>query len=110
MKMLATQTEFEALLGIAQVTGGPPPPAVVVIYFTASWCGACSRLDLPSLEAAFSPGVTFLKCDVDVNDYTAGYCGIRKIPTFLMVKNKKPTSPFSSSDTAAVAGWIKENL
>jgi len=85
-------------------------PPLAVIYFTASWCGACKRLDIPALQAtAEAVGGTFLKCDVDLNDYTAGYCGIRQIPTFLIVKNQKTVGPLSSSDTAAVAAWIKES-
>ena len=104
--MLATQTEFEILLG--RVPSTEPVPSLAVIYFTASWCGACKNLDVPALQAAATAvGAAFLKCDVDVNDYTPGYCGIKKIPTFLVIKDKK-IYELSSSDTATVAAWIKE--
>jgi len=94
---------------LGRVPSTEPVPPIAVIYFTASWCGACKNLDVPALQtAATAAGATFLKCDVDVNDYTAGYCGIRQIPTFLIVKDKKTIGPFSSSDTGTVAAWIKE--
>jgi hypothetical protein len=107
MKLLATQKEYEELIGRVPTTAVIPDK--VVIYFTASWCGACKRLDTTAIEAAF-PGVEFLKCDVDVNDYTAGYCNVRSIPAFLVVKNRAVTGPLQSSDTGAVVKWIAASL
>ena len=107
MKLLATQKEYEELTG--RIPTSTPIPDKVVIYFTASWCGACKRLDITAIEAAF-PDVEFLKCDVDANDYTPGYCGVRSIPAFLVVKNRAVTGPFQSSDTGAVAKWISTSI
>ncbi len=82
------------------------------IYFTAPWCGACKRLDLPSLTAmtANVPNVQWYKCDIDDNDYTASFCQIRQIPTFLCIKNKQVVNRITSSVNQTVAEWIIQNL
>jgi hypothetical protein len=51
---------------------------------------------------------TWFKCDIDKNDYTAGFCEIRQIPTFLMIKDKKIIGRISNSDTTIVSKWAKE--
>jgi predicted DsbA family dithiol-disulfide isomerase len=53
------------------------------------------------LEAAL-PMITWLKCDIDQNDYTAGYCGVRSIPTFLVIENMKIKGKFSSTQTEVI--------
>ncbi len=82
------------------------------IYFTAPWCGACKRLDLNSLTAitANIQNVSWYKCDIDANDYTASYCQIRQIPTFLCIKNKQVVSRITSSVNETVADWIYQQL
>ncbi len=82
------------------------------IYFTAPWCGACQRLDLPAIAAltANRNDVVWYKCDIDANDYTAGYCQIRQIPTFLCIKNKQVVSRITSSVNQTVADWIGQQL
>ncbi len=107
MKYLINQDEFEQLIG-RQPSETPLPP-FTVIYFTATWCGACRRLDMPSLEAAF-PQVNWLKCDVDQNNYTPGYCGVRSIPTFIIVANQQVVATLSNNITENVAAWIRSNL
>lgn len=104
-----TQEEFEQLLGKQPVPAGEVLPAFTVIYFTANWCGACKRLDMNSLEGAFE-GVNWLKCDVDQNNYTPGYCQVRSIPTFLIVANQKVLGTLTSNQTEQVRGWIGEKL
>lgn len=110
MKYLMNQEEFEQLIG----RGEPLPPDATlpyftVVYFTANWCGACKRLDMATLESS-TPEVNWLKCDVDVNNYTAGFCGIRSIPTFLAIIDKKIVGQLSSSSTEQVYDWIQEKL
>jgi thioredoxin 1 len=109
MKYLMTQEEFEQLTGVQPVPEGTTVPPFSVIYFTATWCGACRRLDMPALEAAL-PEVNWLKCDVDQNNYTGGYCGVRSIPSFIIVKNKKVSEIFQSTSNDAVEKWIRANL
>jgi thioredoxin-like negative regulator of GroEL len=96
MNYLSTQEEFERLIG--KSVSNEPVPEKSVIYFTASWCGPCQRIDKAMLNRSFSD-INFLLCDIDRNDYTAGYCGIRKIPTFLVIYKTKIVDTFSSSNT-----------
>ena len=78
------------------------------VYFTATWCGACKRLDLDAVEAAAkSVGVPLWKVEQTVNDYTAGYCDVRSLPTFIFVKPLTIVSSLSSSSTSDVVGWMK---
>ena len=96
---LQTQEEFEKLYKETALK------APILIYFTASWCGACTRLDHDLIHKSF-PGVTWYKCDIDVNKYTLGYCGLQKIPSFAIIKNSKFLGKFSSSDTSTVIEMI----
>ena len=104
MTLLQTQEEFEILLG--KVPTEKPLPLLTVVYFTAEWCKACKRLDLDLIQQS-CPKSTWLKCDIDKNDYTAGYCGIRSIPTFLVIREKKILSQLSDSSTEKVVDWLK---
>ncbi len=81
-----------------------------VIYFTAPWCGACQRLDIPAIRSMIVSPAIWYKCDIDENDYTSAYCEIRKIPTFLIIRNKKILSRITSSDNAKVFEWLQQNL
>ena len=111
MRPLESHEYLEQLLGRGppREAGLPQLPAVTVIYFTARWCGACKRLDLAALEAAF-PALDWLKCDVDENQYSPGFCGVRSIPTFMLIVRGKAVGPFTSSDTQKVAGWLQAQL
>jgi thioredoxin-like negative regulator of GroEL len=80
----------------------------VVVYFTAPWCGACTRLDLDKLESL--PNITWYKCNIDENKYTLGYCGLQKIPSFVFIKNGKFLGKFTSSDTDMVLDMIRESF
>ena len=109
MKLLISQIEFEQLIGLQEPEDGTVLPNFSVIYFTASWCGACRRLDIPAIQAA-TEGANWLKCDVDINTYTGGFCGIRSIPTFLIVADKAVVGTLGSSDTKKVIAWIQEHM
>jgi thioredoxin 1 len=93
-------------------TNAVPANKTFFIYFTAPWCGACKRLDLATLTnmTANIPNVTWYKCDIDDNDYTASFCQIRQIPTFLCIKNKQVVNRITSSVNQTVAEWIIQNL
>jgi thioredoxin-like negative regulator of GroEL len=105
MKLLISQVEFEQLIGLQEPDAGTVLPNFTVVYFTAGWCSACRRLDLTAIENA-TPGANWLKCDVDSNNYTAGYCGVRSIPTFLIVADKKIVGTYSSSNSLDVIKWV----
>jgi thioredoxin-like negative regulator of GroEL len=109
---LKTQMEFEAMwfhdVG-KPVLPGMRADGVWIQYHTATWCGACKRLDLPAiLKAAEAKDVHVWKIDVDVNEYTSGYCGVRSMPTFQICIPKKIVSTLQSSDTTTVIDWIQK--
>ena len=103
MTPLLTQEQFETLYKTA-VLKRP-----IMIYFTASWCGPCQRLDWEFLQEEF-PDLPVYKCDIDENKYTPGYCGIKSIPNFIMMNPAKELTQFQSSDTAKIASWIQRTL
>lgn len=110
MKLLASQEYFEHLIHRAPPDAAPltePLPAFAIIYFTATWCGACKALNPDAIEAAV-PQASWLKCDIDENDYTAGYCGIRSIPTFLAIIDGKIVGKLTSNNNDKVIAWAKE--
>ena len=104
MTYLQSQEELEVLLG--KIPTDKPIPPFVILYFTAHWCTACKRLNMQQLLDT-CPNATWLKCDIDKNDYTAGYCGIRSIPSFLIIKDKKVVSQLGDSRTEKVVEWLK---
>jgi thioredoxin 1 len=78
----------------------------VCVQFSAAWCAPCKRIDKVELVEKY-PQVTWYICDVDENDYTLGYCGMRKIPSFVFIRRGKFVGRLEgSSSTAAVAAWI----
>ena len=109
MILLHDQTMFEKLIGIGEDADAKDVPPVCIVYFTARWCGACKRLDLTKLVGSY-PLIAWFKCDIDDNDYTPGFCGVRSIPTFVFIKNKKVISSLSNSSTEAVLKWVGDNL
>jgi thioredoxin-like negative regulator of GroEL len=80
---------------------------LVIVYFTAKWCGACKRLDIPTL-CQVRRDATWYKCDVDINNYTPGYCSVRTIPAFQAIVNGQPAPLLSSSDNKVVADWLSK--
>ena len=78
-----------------------------LLYHTASWCGPCKRIRFDEVvKAAEKRGLTVWKIDVDVNDYTSGFCGVRTIPTFQFCVPRKIVSTLQSSDTEKITEWI----
>ena len=104
MTLLHNQEEFEVLLGRAPTD--KLIPLISVIYFTAEWCKACKKLNLDEIRNTLQDA-SWLKCDIDKNDYTAGYCGIRSIPTFLVIRDKKVMGQLQDSRTEKVVEWLK---
>ena len=109
MILLHNQSTFETLIGRGDDPEAKDIPPVCIVYFTAKWCGACKRLDLTKLVGSY-PLIAWFKCDIDENEYTAGFCGIRSIPTFLLIKDKKIVGQLSNSSTEEVLKWINEKL
>ncbi len=109
MNPLNDHEYFEKMLGRVPLVEGETIPDFAVVYFTARWCGACKRLSLPDIMKTSVPeGTEWYKCDVDDNTYTAGYCNINSIPSFLVVARKQVLGQLTSSNTTAVCAWLAE--
>jgi len=106
MKYLENHTQFEQLIGRAPCDF--ELPELVVIWFSAEWCGPCRKINYELLESRFP--ASWLKCDIDKNDYTAGYCGLRSIPSFIVIYKKKILGTKSSSNTQEILSWLESLL
>lgn len=106
MTSLPDQEYFEALILRRMDDRLTKVPEKVVIWFSASWCGPCRRVDAEALQGTF-PDVTFYKCDVDENNYTPGFCQVKSIPAFLAIYKGAVTGPlFQNSNTEAIIHWV----
>ena len=108
MKPLESQQQFEHFIGRSQEPSTEPVPDFIAIWFSAPWCAPCRRIDSEILESRF-PAAWF-KCDIDKNDYTAGYCGIRSIPSFLVIHKKKIIGTKTSSNMNDIIDWLESLL
>ena len=105
---LQTQDQLEALLRRGEYKNAQVAP-LVAIYFTADWCGACRRINLEQILAEF-PNFRWYLCDVDANNYSAGFCGVRAIPSFMLILNGTASPLYTNSDANSIIEWINMNL
>jgi thiol-disulfide isomerase/thioredoxin len=112
MRTFETQADFEPYWNGTNVPTKPigirKEDSAFIVYFTATWCGACKRLDLDMIESiAKNVGIPIWKVEQTVNDFTAGFCDVSSLPTFLLIKPKKIVSKIAISNTENVVAWIK---
>jgi len=100
---LPSQEFFESLI---KKNPQVPHDPIIILRFKADWCIPCKRIDT-NLLLSLSDKIKWYECDLDENDYTPGYCGVKTIPCFLAIVNGAPQPLFQSSDTMKVAEWIK---
>jgi thiol-disulfide isomerase/thioredoxin len=108
MTPLQDQEMLEQLLQRGEYKNAQVYPKVVV-YFTANWCGACKRVDLSHLINSLE-GVRWYICDVDKNNYSAGFAGVKTIPSFLPIRNGKHQQLVSTSATEQVLYSLFQSL
>jgi thioredoxin-like negative regulator of GroEL len=101
MLRLKSQEQFET-----DILNTKTGPAYVCIVFSAAWCGPCKKLDKEGLVRAHAD-ITWYGCDVDENTYTHGYCGLKKIPSYVFVKNGKFVDKLEgTTDIGAINSWL----
>lgn len=103
--LLKTQEEFETLLCPPNGNKNDYSP-LVIVYFTANWCGACKRIDWSKIQPEKHIGITWLLCDVDKNDYTPGYCGVKSIPAFQALIYGRHEPLFQSNSADDILSWL----
>lgn len=94
-----TQDTLETLLQFND------PPPLAIVYFTAKWCGPCNRLNLHQIVTTRT-GIRWYLCDVDVNDYSLGYCGGSAIPAWLPIVKGKAGPLYVQSNMEAILQWV----
>jgi thioredoxin-like negative regulator of GroEL len=109
---LQTQDQFESLVIPralpTQIQTATKYDPFVIVYFTASWCGACQRLNQDRLQQR--KDIKWYKCDIDQNRYTLGYCGLKQIPSFAFIKNGKFIGAMTTSITENVLETIEDTF
>lgn len=86
-----------------------PDDCAWIQYHTAKWCKPCQSVDIPRIVAAAEEkGLSIWKIDVDENDYTSGYCGVRSVPTWQFCIPKQIVSTLQQSNTEKILEWIQQ--
>jgi thioredoxin 1 len=112
MEYLDEQEEFERLIGRGDLHDPQNPVSgITIIYFGATWCGPCRGLAprLSQLVESY-PMIRWLKCDVDRNNYTSGFCGVKSIPAFLAINNTRIVEQAQISSAERLEEWVKQVL
>jgi len=110
MLVLQDQAHFEALFRNPDPIWIPErgPGGIFFVYFTAAWCGPCRKLDKPAIVALCKEvAIPIYICDAEANEYTSGYCGVRKFPSFVAFHVGKQLDTLTSSNTEVVLEWIR---
>ena len=76
-----------------------------LVWFSATWCGPCKRMDRNALITAAGPLPFYIYHIADGDSITAA-CRIRTVPTFIVFEGGKAIARLSSSDTAAACAFI----
>ena len=81
----------------------------VGICFSASWCVPCQKLDKVTLIEK-TPSIKWYSVDVDENQISLGYCSLRKIPSFCIIKDGLFTSKLEGPPSVdVIIEWLKSN-
>ena len=74
MEPITDQQHFETLFRDPTASGRRISDTLFIIYFTATWCMPCKKLDKELIVAAAKEReVPIYICDFMTNDYTPGY-------------------------------------
>jgi hypothetical protein len=104
IEMLNDQELFESFLSRSNPAFKAKYP-IIVVYFTANWCRACKNVNVPELMALRSD-IKWFKVDMDENEYTGAYCGVKSIPSFQAIVNGTPLQLKATSDMTALRDFI----
>jgi thiol-disulfide isomerase/thioredoxin len=81
----------------------------VAICFSAKWCGPCQKINKKVLVNS-TPEIKWYSVDVDINKISLGYCGLYKIPSFVIIKNGTFLDrKEGTSSLADIILWLQKN-
>ena len=81
----------------------------VCVQFSANWCAPCRRLDKATL-VKHTPGIVWYYCDIDSNDTSLGYAGLKSIPGFCLIQDGTfKAHKAGASGTEDVLTWLASN-
>jgi len=96
VREVRTHSEFKKIMAHHKKNTGLP----VIVDFFSEYCGPC-RMIAPAykrLAKEFKDRAVFLKVDVNRNQQTSSYAGVRSMPTFLFYMDGKKKHEFSGAD------------
>jgi len=80
----------------------------LIVCFSAKWCGPCQKLDKIQLVER-TAGIKWYACDIDENKVTLGYCGLRSVPSFILLKDGLVAGKKSGAGNVDdVLSWLEE--
>jgi thioredoxin-like negative regulator of GroEL len=82
-----------------------PKHRFIIVYFTAKWCKACKALNTKALEALRND-IIWYKCDIDMHQYTATYCSVSSIPSFMAIVDGRCSQTISRFTEEQLRQWI----
>ena len=83
--------------------------ALTVLYFHATWCRPCQSIAPEYEKLAYQlPDVGFYKVDVDDLPDVVQNCGVRVLPTFLIVQKGKNVGSLTGADVPLLREFIDD--
>lgn len=111
MTPLPNHMFFESLFHSRRPIDGSfdsPRDPWVCVQFSATWCGPCQRLD-KALIVEKTPTLKWYYCDVDENDTSLGYAGLKSIPGFCLIKDGMlKATKAGARDVHDVMSWLHD--
>ena len=93
------------------ILAGARTSTVVCLYYTASWCGACKKIE-PLIQSFVNKydDLEMYKTDADVSKELLDAHAVKKLPTFVFFKNGQPHATHEGANPQAVAATFSRLL